>query len=120
MAMILITHDFGIVAETCDRVGVVYAGEIVEYGNLRQVFKNPSHPYTIGLFGSIPSLTEDVDKLYNISGMPCDPTKLPSGCKFAPRCTLATDACRDNGTIPVTDLGDGHLCRCIFGGNKGV
>ena len=120
MAMILITHDFGIVAETCDRVGVVYAGEIVEYGNLRQVFKNPTHPYTVGLFGSIPSLTDDVDKLYNIPGMPCDPTNLPSGCKFAPRCTHAADVCRNNGVIPMKDIGGGHLCRCILAGQKGA
>lgn len=112
MSMILITHDLGVVAETCDIVGVVYAGEIVEYGTLRQVFRNPSHPYTVGLFGAIPSMSGDVGRLHNIEGMPCDPTNLPKGCKFAPRCRYATEACRTGETMPLADLGDGHLCRC--------
>ncbi len=114
MSMILITHDFGIVAETCNRVGVVYAGEIVEYGDLEQIFEHPTHPYTKGLFGSIPSLTGDVSRLYNIPGMPCDPTDLPKGCKFSPRCEHACAACRQEGQIEAVDLGEGHLCRCLM------
>ena len=114
MAMILITHDLGIVAETCDKVAVVYAGEIVEYGTLRQVFKKPLHPYTIGLFGAIPSLTGDVGRLHNIEGMPCDPTHLPNGCKFAPRCKFAKEICKQNADVPLKDVGDGHLCRCYY------
>jgi len=111
MAMILITHDFGIVAETCDNVAVVYAGEIVEYGSLRQIFKEPAHPYTVGLFGAIPSMTGDVERLHNIDGMPCDPTHLPEGCKFAPRCKYASAEC--NKPISAVDLENGHQCRCI-------
>ena len=117
MSMILITHDFGIVAETCNRVGVIYAGEIIEYGTLEQVFESPTHPYTVGLFGSIPSLTSEVDKLYNIPGMPCDPTHLPTGCKFAPRCSHACPECSKDIRIPLADLGNGHTCRCLFAEN---
>jgi peptide/nickel transport system ATP-binding protein len=113
MAMLLITHDFGIVAEICDYVAVVYAGQIVESGKIRQVFENPAHPYTRGLFGSIPSLTGDVERLQSIDGMPPDPTNLPAGCKFGPRCRLADDACRAGGTVEAEALEDGHLCRCL-------
>ena len=109
---ILITHDLGVVAEMCDSVAVVYAGEIVEYGTLEQVFDNPSHPYTEGLFRALPSLDEDVDRLSPIEGLPPDPTDLPKGCKFNPRCPYATDACRE-GEIPVIDLGGGHQCKCL-------
>ncbi len=113
MAMILITHDFGIVAESCDFIAVIYAGEIVEKGTIRQVFKHPSHPYTKGLFGAIPSLTGSVERLHNIEGSPCDPTDLPDGCKFSPRCQYACDACRKKGQIPMENLGEGHMCRCL-------
>lgn len=113
MAMILITHDFGIVAETCDDIAVVYAGQIVEYGHLEQVFDNKVHPYTKGLFGSIPKLTGDVERLNSIDGMPPDPTNLPKGCYFSPRCKYADECCKTEGTIPLVDIGDGHLCRCL-------
>lgn len=113
MAMILITHDFGIVAETCDDIAVVYAGQIVECGSIEQVFGYKAHPYTRGLFGSIPKLTGDVERLHSIDGMPPDPTDLPKGCYFSPRCRYATDACRQEGEIPLCDIGDGHLCRCL-------
>lgn len=109
-AMILITHDFGIVAKCCDTVAVVYAGEIVEYGTLEQVFEAPTHPYTQGLFDAIPKMTTDVDRLSPIFGAPPDPTNLPKGCKFAPRCKYATEAC--NSPVPVTTLADGHQFRC--------
>jgi len=109
-AMILITHDFGIVAKCCDTVAVVYAGEIVEYGTLEQVFEAPTHPYTQGLFDAIPKMTTDVDRLSPIFGAPPDPTNLPKGCKFAPRCKYATEAC--NSPVPVTTLPDGHQFRC--------
>ncbi|MBE6017069.1 MAG: ABC transporter ATP-binding protein [Lachnospiraceae bacterium] len=109
-AMILITHDFGIVAKCCDTVAVVYAGEIVEYGTLEQVFEAPTHPYTQGLFDAIPKMTTDVDRLSPIFGAPPDPTNLSKGCKFAPRCKYATEAC--NSPVPVTTLADGHQFRC--------
>ena len=113
MAMILITHDFGIVAETCDDIAVVYAGQIVECGTIEQVFADKVHPYTKGLFGSIPKLTGDVERLHSIDGMPPDPTALPEGCYFSPRCKYAGDCCKAAGEIPLVDIGDGHLCRCL-------
>ena len=111
-AMIMITHDFGIVAQTCDNVAVIYAGQIVEYGNKQQIFKDPRHPYTLGLFDAIPKLDDDAEKLTPIKGMPTDPTNLPKGCYFSPRCPFATDACRQ-GVIPMQQTEDGHQYRCI-------
>ena len=113
MAMILITHDFGIVAETCDDIAVVYAGQIVECGRVEQVFHNKLHPYTKGLFGSIPLLTGDAERLSSIEGMSPDPSRLPKGCYFSPRCKYCTQECTAEGTIPLKDMGDGHLCRCL-------
>ncbi|MCD8397265.1 MAG: ABC transporter ATP-binding protein [Lachnospiraceae bacterium] len=113
MAMILITHDFGIVAETCDQVAVVYAGQILEHGTAEQVFANKAHPYTKGLFGSIPKLTGDVERLHSIDGMPPDPTDLPKGCVFSPRCKYADEHCKDEKGVPLCDIGGGHLCRCL-------
>ena len=110
-SMIMITHDLGIVAEVCDTVAVVYAGEIMEYGTKEQIFDNPQYPYTIGLFGSLPDLNSDVDRLSPIEGLPPNPADLPQGCAFHPRCPYATDACRGEH-IPLTDIGGGHLCRC--------
>ena len=112
MAMIMITHDLGVVAEVCDDVGVVYAGEIIEQGSKRDIFKHASHPYTKGLFASLPSLCDDSDRLRPIEGLPPDPSCLPDGCRFSPRCSLATDACR-YGSVPLREIGPGHLCRCI-------
>ena len=112
LAMILITHDFGIVAKSCDTVAVVYGGQIVEYGTKQQIFKDPRHPYTLGLFEAIPKITTDVDRLKPIVGMPPDPTCLPSGCYFSPRCPYATEQCKV-GPIPVSISEDGHQCRCI-------
>ena len=112
-AMILISHDFGVVAQTCDRVAIIYAGRIVETGNLRDIYKNPKHPYTIGLLDSIPSLTKDAKRLKPIKGLMPDPTALPPGCPFAPRCNYATAACSE--AVPeLADRGNGHLVRCIM------
>ena len=110
-AMILITHDFGIVAENCDFVAVIYAGQIVEYGNKRDIFKNCCHPYTLGLFKALPSMNNDVTRLTPISGSPVDPVRLPEGCYFHPRCPYATEECR-SAAVALTDVGNGHLCRC--------
>jgi peptide/nickel transport system ATP-binding protein len=110
-SMILITHDFGVVAEVCDDVAVVYAGEIIEAGSLEQIFTNPTHPYTLGLFGSIPRLGVDIERLSPIGGLPPNPVDLPKGCHFSPRCLRATDECRD-GKIAMTELTTGHFCRC--------
>lgn len=114
-AMIMITHDLGIVAEVCDDVAVIYAGEIVEYGTKEEIFDHPAHPYTIGLFGSLPDINADVERLSPIAGMPPDPSNLPQGCAFSPRCPYATEACKQQ-RIALAELGGTHQCRCI---NKG-
>ena len=112
-SLIFITHDFGIVANVCERCAVIYAGEIVEMGTVDQVFRNPSHPYTKGLFDSIPSLDEDVDRLKPIPGLMSDPMNLPPYCSFYDRCERRCDACMA-GEPPVVDLGDGHVVKCIL------
>ena len=114
-SMIMITHDFGIVAEVCDDVAVIYAGEIIEQGSKEDIFDHPSHPYTQGLFGAIPSLSGYAERLNNIKGLPPDPTKLPEGCKFSPRCLYVTEECR-KGTVPNQALSKTHLCRCLKAG----
>ena len=110
-AMILITHDLGIVAETCDKVAVVYAGHIVESGSKADIFKAVAHPYTQGLFNSIPKLNDSSPRLKPILGMPPDPTDLPEGCVFAPRCQYADETCRA-GEIPNVEITPGHFCMC--------
>ena len=110
-AMLLITHDLGIVAETCDTVGIMYAGEIVEMGSLEQIFDHTAHPYTKGLFASIPKLDEDVARLSPIAGLMPDPANLPEGCKFHPRCPYASAACKAQPP-ELRDMGEGHLVRC--------
>ena len=110
-SMLLITHDLGVVAETCDCVAIMYAGEIVEYGNLEQIYNKTAHPYTLGLFNSLPSLDEDVDRLKPIRGLMPNPADLPDGCKFHPRCPYADHQCASQAP-GLKDLGDGHLCRC--------
>jgi peptide/nickel transport system ATP-binding protein len=116
-AMILITHDFGVVAENCDNVAVVYAGQVIEYGTKHQVFKNQKHPYTKSLFAAIPSITTDVDKLQSINGAPPDPTHLPIGCYFSPRCKYATSECAEDHLIPTCVAEDGHQCKCLLYSN---
>ncbi len=111
-SMMLITHDLGVVAQNCDYVAIVYAGEIVEYGNLREVYKNSSHPYTQGLFGSIPSLTADVKRLQAIEGMMPDPARMPKGCKFYERCKYAFKECESNTPL-MTALEGTHQVRCF-------
>lgn len=110
-SVIMITHDLGVVAETCDDVGIMYAGEIVEYGTLEDIFTGERHhPYTEGLFGSIPSLTEETRRLHPIEGLMPDPTDLPKGCNFSPRCTKCMEICRQTPP-PVTQV-NGHLVCC--------
>lgn len=111
-SMILITHDLGVVAQNCDYVAIIYAGEVVEYGTLREIYKDTRHPYTEGLFGSIPSLTSDVKRLQAIDGMMPDPTKLPEGCVFCERCKYAVPECSKNHPGMVT-VGGTHQVRCI-------
>ena len=111
-SMILITHDLGVVAQNCDYVAIIYAGEVVEYGTLREIYKDTKHPYTEGLFGSIPSLTSDVKRLQAIDGMMPDPTKLPEGCVFCERCKYAVPECSKTHPGMVT-VGGTHQVRCI-------
>lgn len=108
-AMLLVTHDLGVVAETCDKVAIMYAGEIVEYGTVEEVFRNALHPYTKGLFESIPKMTGDSKKLIPIEGMPPNPADLPKGCCFHPRCRYCTDKCKIEKPVL---RGEGHLHRC--------
>ena len=111
-AMIMITHDFGIVAEICDRVAIMYAGEIVERGTLEDIFEDARHPYTIGLFGAIPNLEKETEFLYQIEGLMPDPTNLPSGCPFSPRCTYAEDLCREQKPVMMDIPGEEHAVKC--------
>lgn len=110
---ILITHDMGVVTEMCDDVAVIYAGEIIESGTLADIFESPKHPYTNGLFGSIPRIDDDSDRLHPIAGLPPDPANLPEGCKFHPRCPHVMEACKQ-GNIPVFEVSQGHFCKCLL------
>ena len=92
-AIILITHDMGVVAETADNILVLYAGKVVEYGSVKEIFNNPRHPYTRGLLNSIPPLEEDVDELNTIEGTVPGPGQMAAGCRFSPRCPLASERC---------------------------
>ena len=111
-SILLITHDFGVVAEMCERVAVIYAGEIVEAGTLEQIFEFTSHPYTQGLFQSLPSLEDSKAKLIPIPGMMPDPADLPEGCKFADRCPVCEDRCRKT-LPPLAEMEPEHLVRCF-------
>ena len=116
-ATILITHDLGIVAELCERVLVMYAGKIVEYGDVHTIFQNPRHPYTIGLMDSLPKLTEDEEWLRPILGQPPSLINRPSGCAFHPRCFLSQGRLRCREEVPAlrkTDGGDDHHSACHF------
>lgn len=109
--LLLITHNLAVVAETCDYVAVLYGGEIVEYGSKREIFKNPCHPYTVGLFGALPDVNRIGGKLKPINGIMPDPSELPSGCKFHTRCPYATEVCKE-GPVPTVNLGGTHQCQC--------
>lgn len=111
-SMILITHDLGVVAEVCDKVAIMYSGEIIESGSLQQIFENRQHPYTKGLFNSIPDLDEDIDRLLAIEGLMPDPSDLPSGCKFHPRCRERMPEC-DKTDFPLIEFEPGHKVRCL-------
>jgi len=112
-SMIMITHDLGIVAEICDKVAIMYAGSVVEYADKMSLFKNPKHPYTVGLFGSIPDIYSDVDSLKPIKGLMPDPMNLPSGCPFHPRCDSAKPECERLAPKSVK-VGENHFVRCLL------
>lgn len=110
-AILMITHDLGVVAEMCHRVVVMYAGNVVEQGDVRTILKDPKHPYTVGLIKSIPKLDEKRERLYSIPGNVPIPGSLTVGCRFAPRCEHATDKCR--AAMPeLTQVSEGHWSRC--------
>ena len=112
-SMLMITHDLGIIAETCDDVAVMYAGQIVEYGTVEDIFSpGRHHPYTTGLFEAIPNLTAKARRLKPIDGMMPDPADLPAGCKFAERCSHCTDRCRAEEPGIFTE--NGHRIKCFL------
>ncbi|PKB83056.1 MAG: dipeptide/oligopeptide/nickel ABC transporter ATP-binding protein [SAR202 cluster bacterium Io17-Chloro-G9] len=111
LSLIFITHDFGIVAKMCDRVGVMYAGKIVEMGDVREIFNQPSHPYTEALLASVPKIEEDVERLYSIEGQPPTLHDLPPGCPFADRCQYVMNKCREEYP-PVVQITESHNAAC--------
>lgn len=112
-SMIMISHNLGVVAEVCDDLAVIYAGEIIESGSKEAIFDHPTHPYTLGLFGAVPHLEEeDSERLKPITGLPPDPSNLPTGCHFNPRCPLATEECT-NQNVELKEIAPGHFCRCL-------
>jgi oligopeptide/dipeptide ABC transporter ATP-binding protein len=115
MAVVLITHDLGVVAEVADRVLVMYAGQIVETSDVRSIFKRTLHPYTAGLLGSLPRLGEQVERLRVIPGSVPNPAHFPSGCRFHPRCPVAQERCRREEPA-LEGFGDGHHVRCLRAG----
>lgn len=121
-AMIMITHDLGIVAEICDYVAIMYAGEVVEYGTREHIFNHTGHPYTRGLFACIPDIFTEQNELEPINGLTPDPTQLPEGCRFHPRCPYASERCAKEHPENI-ELEPGHFVACHLacnGGNKNV
>ncbi|PAB58564.1 ABC transporter ATP-binding protein [Anaeromicrobium sediminis] len=112
-SMILITHDLGVVAEICDQVAIMYAGRVVEYTNVKNLYENPLHPYTLGLFNSIPDLDAEQEELHVISGVLPDPTNLPRGCAFHPRCEKAMDICSCEKP-KMREISNGHFAACFL------
>ncbi len=111
-AIILITHDLGVVAEVCDEVAVMYAGEIVERAAVDELFTSPQHPYTVGLLGSIPRLDRRTDHLATIDGLVPNMTRPPTGCRFAARCPFVGELCT-KAPPPLVEVSAGHASRCI-------
>jgi oligopeptide/dipeptide ABC transporter ATP-binding protein len=111
MAVLLITHDLGVVAEMADNVAVMYAGKIVEYGSAETIFGNPKHPYTLGLFRSRPKLGQKLDRLEVIPGQVPNPLDFPSGCGFRTRCEQAEDKCAAD-VPPLGEIATGHTNAC--------
>jgi oligopeptide/dipeptide ABC transporter ATP-binding protein len=112
MSVVLVTHDLGIVAETCDRVAVLYCGRMMETGPVETVLARPAHPYTLGLINSVPQAKDARRHLAAIPGTPPDPLDLPPGCRFAPRCALASlDCTRDQPSLRT--LATDHATACI-------
>ena len=117
-AILMITHNLGVVAEVCDRVIVMYAGQMVESADVNTLFASPTHPYTRGLLQCIPKLEETRSRLDIIDGIVPSPFNMPEGCRFSPRCAYATERCKKEKPEAV-DLGGGHTCRCFLCQNGG-
>ncbi|MFS8578772.1 MAG: ABC transporter ATP-binding protein, partial [Novibacillus thermophilus] len=115
---LLITHDLGVVAEVCERVLVMYAGKVVEEGDVRSILKDPQHPYTQGLIASVPKRKERSQRLYSIPGTVPKPGSLKRGCAFAPRCTFAFDSCWKEAP-ELYPLGNGRRSRCLLHREEG-
>ncbi|MCK4433083.1 MAG: ABC transporter ATP-binding protein, partial [Methanomicrobia archaeon] len=112
-AVLLITHDLGVIAETCENVAVMYAGKIIEHGSVEAIFENPLHPYTVGLNKAIPRLDVDTEKLQIIEGTVPNLIEIPSGCKFHPRCPYAMDVCKkEEPTLKKREKN--HFSRCYL------
>ncbi|MBI9050339.1 MAG: ABC transporter ATP-binding protein [Anaerolineaceae bacterium] len=110
-SMIMISHNLGVVAEVCDDIAVIYAGEIIESGSKEAIFDHPTHPYTLGLFKAVPHIDDETDRLNPISGLPADPSNLPTGCHFHPRCEYAMEECKIEHH-ELIEIEPGHFCRC--------
>ena len=117
MALVMITHDLGVVAKICDMVAVMYAGKIVEYGTLEDLFNEPKHPYTEGLFNSLPNILDSKTKMKPIPGLMPDPTKLPTGCAFEPRCRYAVEKCLE--PCAQQTVSETHTLLCTRYGEPG-
>ena len=117
-SMLLITHDFGVVAEMCDKCAIIYAGEIVESGTVEHIFHNPQHPYTKGLFASLPDLDSDTDRLKPIKGLMVNPMDLPTHCSFRDRCEFCMEKCSVEDPV-LSEIEPGHFVKCLhFGPGK--
>lgn len=112
-SVLMITHDLGIVAQMCEKVAVIYAGEIVEFGTTEEIYDHTAHPYTEGLFGSLPNLDSTSKRLKAIKGLMPDPTNLPAGCNFCERCPYATSICQEQNPDYV-EYKPGHFVKCFY------
>ena len=112
-SVLMITHDLGIVAQMCEKVAVIYAGEIVEFGTTEEIYDHTAHPYTQGLFGSLPNLDSTSKRLKAIKGLMPDPTNLPAGCNFCERCPYATSICQEQNPDYV-EYKPGHFVKCFY------
>jgi peptide/nickel transport system ATP-binding protein len=116
-SILLITHDLGVIAEICDRVAVMYAGSIVEQAGVEEIFENPKHPYTKGLWGAIPRIDEEKESLSVIPGIVPDLSQPPIGCKFNPRCSYRFNPC-DRISPPLFQVSPGHFVACFLYGEE--
>lgn len=116
-SLLMITHNLGIISELCQNVAVMYAGRIIEYGSVKEVFGSPAHPYTIGLLNSIPKLTGERTRLVAIPGLVADPQNLPEGCSFHPRCAQCTEACKQSRP-PLVKVSENHYAECFCCGKE--